>query len=203
MLIRQSVSTGKKMKIPKTFLLLVFIFLPLFAEESSFSGSYEDGNRLIDEGRCLEAEKLSTFLLEQNPSDPNAELLITRSWLCLGKDENRRKNHARAIQYLLKAQKHWPLNTEIKSELDAAYQGQKRKIVLPTAFHGTPTNSQIDRSQGDQLKEIKELLNEILNTLKESKSDESKRERNEMIFYSLVVAGIFLNLLFKIRSRKF
>lgn len=184
------------------FVLLIAFHSVLLSEERAFSGSYEDGIRLIYENRCLDAENLATILIEKNPADPNAELLITRAWICLGREENKRKNYPRAIAYLLKAQKHWPLNSEIKSELEAAYQGKKRKVFIPTGYRGSQTNPHPDQNQSQHISEIKELLKEILTSMKLSEKTDERRDLIQIILFGLIAFGIFTNLFIKIRSNR-
>ncbi|PJZ29507.1 hypothetical protein CH378_12545 [Leptospira kmetyi] len=149
-------------------IILAFVLTQgIFSEDYIMAGSHEDGERLLEEKQFSRAEHLAISLLTNNPSDPKAEFLLTRSWIGLGREEKKRGNYDRAKQFLQKAYLKWPLNQELKAEIETISKKANQRNFTQTSFgkgSGSHSNtvilldSEIYRSVAD----IKEELNSIL-----------------------------------------
>ncbi|WP_078129802.1 tetratricopeptide repeat protein [Leptospira alexanderi] len=186
-----------------SLLFLTLLTKGIFSEEI-MSGSHEDGERFLEEKQYSQAEQLAVSLLSNNPSDPKAEFILTRAWIGLGREEVKKANYERAKQFLQKAYLKWPLNQELKSELE-----NLRKIPNQRNFHQTTfgkalgsniiilLDSEIYRSIQDVKEELNSILLQTRSFNQESEKVSSKERFYQTALICLAVLSM-LNLIFTI-----
>ncbi|WP_061216585.1 tetratricopeptide repeat protein, partial [Leptospira weilii] len=151
-------------------LLLFILSFGLLSEENVIAGTHEDGERLLEESQYTKAENLAISLLTNNPSDPKAEFILTRAWIGIANEEKKRGNYDRAKQFFQKAYLKWPLNQELKAEMENLRKMPNQTRFGQTSFGkslGLPNtvillDSEIYRS----VQNIREELNSILSQIK-------------------------------------
>ncbi|TGK04905.1 hypothetical protein EHO59_08625 [Leptospira semungkisensis] len=106
-------------------LLSFYISFSLYSQPLSESETswIKEGEILIETKQFLEAEKLANSILGSNPSDLKAEFLLTRAWIGLGKEEGKKGNLSSAKEYLEKAYEKWPLNEDLRKEIQELEKG--------------------------------------------------------------------------------
>ncbi|WP_078127760.1 tetratricopeptide repeat protein, partial [Leptospira alexanderi] len=187
-------------------ILIIFFLLPqtVFSEEV-ISGSHESGKKFIEEKRFLEAEKLAVSLLTNNPSDVNAEYILTSAWVGLGREEAKKGNLEKAVELLQKARQKWPFDQELKKEIELLGNISSRKNVSANSFQNRKSsNSQsiilIDTDLLNSIQNLKSELNLTLTNLKETSSYKkelesfSKKEKLYFSFISILTLVSFCNL---------
>ncbi|MCG6192956.1 tetratricopeptide repeat protein [Leptospira sp. FAT2] len=151
-------------------LLLLILSFGLSSEENVIAGSHEDGEKLLEENQYIKAESLAISLLTNNPSDPKAEFILTRAWIGIAKEEKKRGNYDRAKQFFQKAYLKWPLNQELKAEIESIGKRAHQRSINPTSYN--PSSRQgntiilLDSEIYGSIQEIKEELNFILSQSK-------------------------------------
>ncbi|TGM60157.1 tetratricopeptide repeat protein [Leptospira adleri] len=184
-------------------ILFLILSFGLSSKENVMAGSHEDGERLLEESQYSKAESLAISLLTNNPSDPKAEFILTRAWIGIAREEKKRGNYDRAKQFFQKAYLKWPLNQELKSEIENLRKMPSQRSFGQASFgkssSGSSTVILLDSEIYRSVADIKEELNSILLQTK------SYREQNEILssketFYQtvIVVLGLFssMNLIF-------
>ncbi|PJZ53958.1 hypothetical protein [Leptospira adleri] len=183
-------------------ILFLILSFGLSSKENVMAGSHEDGERLLEESQYSKAESLAISLLTNNPSDPKAEFILTRAWIGIAREEKKRGNYDRAKQFFQKAYLKWPLNQELKSEIENLRKMPSQRSFGQASFgksSGSNTVILLDSEIYRSVQDIKEELNSILLQTK------SYREQNEILssketFYQtvIVVLGLFssMNLIF-------
>ncbi|WP_232380754.1 Tom20 family protein [Leptospira ainlahdjerensis] len=165
------------------------------------AGSHEDGERLLEESQYSKAESLAISLLTNNPSDPKAEFILTRAWIGIASEEKKRGNYDRAKQFFQKAYLKWPLNQELKSEIENLRKMPRQRDFGQTSFgKGTGSNTVIllDSEIYRSVQDIKEELNSILLQTKATNVSSEKTFSNERIYQIalILIGGIsLLNLI--------
>lgn len=164
--------------------LLFYIFI-LFLYSISLSIHAEEGSKtdskieiLLSEGKYSEAEKLATSALEADPTDSKAEFSLTKAWIGLGKEAKEKKNWKVARAYFEKAFAKWPLNSELRKELE------QKTIQTERVFH-TPDKVKLDQ-------ETLDTLNETLQHLKSI--DSQLKQKEKATFFSTQIVGILILL---------
>ncbi|TGK18865.1 tetratricopeptide repeat protein [Leptospira stimsonii] len=171
--------------------------------EDVLSGSHEDGEKLLEEKQYSQAEKLAVSLLTNNPSDPKAEFILTRAWIGLGREEAKRGNFERGKQFLQKAYLKWPLNQELKSEIENISKRAHQRNMNPASYNAGSRQGNtvilLDSEIYSSIQDIKEELNFILlqsKSFREGTEQFASKER----FYQMAIAalGIFslMNVVF-------
>lgn len=192
----------------KTLIYLTFLIsfpLPknVFSEE--LTGSHENAKTFIEEKRYLEAEKLAVSLLTNNPSDVNAEYILTFAWVGLGREEAKKGNLEKAVELLQKARQKWPFDQELKKEIELLGNISSRKNVPSNSFQNRKSsNSQsiilIDTDLLNSIQNLKSELNLTLTNLKETSSYNkelesfSKKEKLYLGFILILTLVSFCNL---------
>ncbi|MBW0434987.1 tetratricopeptide repeat protein [Leptospira yasudae] len=174
--------------------------------EDILSGGHEDGERLLEEKQYSQAEKLATSLLSNNPSDPKAEFILTRAWIGLGRDEVKNGNIDRGKQFLQKAYLKWPLNQELKSEIETISKKANQRSITQTSFGkstGASSNTIIllDSEIYRSIEEIKAALNSILSQTRTFNRENEQAASKERFYQTaLICLTIFstLNLILTI-----
>ncbi|MBM9499021.1 tetratricopeptide repeat protein [Leptospira sp. 201903071] len=186
-----------------SLLFLIFSF-GLFSEENVMAGSHEDGERLLEESQYSKAENLAISLLTNNPSDPKAEFILTRAWIGIAREEKKRGNYDRAKQFFQKAYLKWPLNQELKSEIENLRKMPSQRGVGQTSFgkgSGSNTVILLDSEIYRSIQDIKEELNSILPQTR-SYHQENEKSHSKEKFYQIAVILLtifsILNLIFTI-----
>lgn len=164
--------------------------------EDVLSGSHEDGEKLLEEKQYSQAEKLAVSLLTNNPSDPKAEFILTRAWIGLGREEAKKGNFERGKQLLQKAYLKWPLNQELKSEIETLGKRANQRSINPTSFHNQNVRQGntiilLDSEIYGSIQEIKEELNFILLQSKSFREDTEQFASKER-FYQMVIGSLVL-----------
>lgn len=190
------------------FLTFFLFSLSVLSQDSSFSGSHEDGFKLLEEKRFHEAEKLALSLLASNPSDPKAELILANSMIGLGREESSKRNYFRAVELLQKASLKFPFDQSLKDEITSLRKKATNRNFNQTSFNPHLRGSEnVDSGNYSNLIiSITELNSTIKRLLefekqKEVNSNFSKIER--IIIYAfgfLTLFLVFLNLLFLKKS---
>ncbi|TGM11008.1 tetratricopeptide repeat protein [Leptospira stimsonii] len=189
-------------------LLFLILSLGLSSEENYMAGSHEDGERLLEESQYSKAENLAISLLTNNPSDPKAEFILTRAWIGLAREEKKRGNYDRAKQFFQKAYLKWPLNQELKAEIENLRKIPSQRGIGQASFGRTSgsntvilLDSEIYRSVEDLKEELKSIY---LQTRAHNAENSSAKDRIYQI--ALISIGVisFLNLImnFMIWRRK-
>lgn len=170
------------------------------------AGSHEDGERLLEESQYGKAESLAVSLLTNNPSDPKAEFILTRAWIGIAREEKKRGNYDRSKQFFQKAYLKWPLNQELKSEIESLRKMPNQRSFGQATFSkssGSNTVILLDSEIYRSVENIKAELNSILSIARANKEENSLFEWNEeKRFYqvSLIILAIIsmFNLIFTI-----
>ncbi|EMJ59827.1 lipopolysaccharide assembly protein LapB [Leptospira sp. P2653] len=182
--------------------LALFLFIlsfGLLSEENVIAGTHEDGERFLEESQYTKAENLAISLLTNNPSDPKAEFILTRAWIGIAREERKRGNYDRAKQFFQKAYLKWPLNQELKAEME-----NLRKMPNQTRFGQTPftkssgTNTVIllDSETYRSVQNIREELNSILLQIKTNNVENDSSKDRIYQFAFMFIGGIsLLNLI--------
>ncbi|PJZ51482.1 hypothetical protein [Leptospira adleri] len=177
---------------------LLFLSFGLFSEENVMAGSHEDGERLLEESQYSKAESLAISLLTNNPSDPKAEFILTRAWIGIAREEKKRGNYDRAKQFFQKAYLKWPLNQELKSEIENLRKmPSQRGFGQASLGKGSGSNtvilldSEIYRSVAD----IKEELNSILLQTRTYHQENEKVNSKEKYYQAALVTLAIISFL--------
>ncbi|MBW0435202.1 tetratricopeptide repeat protein [Leptospira yasudae] len=183
-------------------LLFLILSFGLFSEENVMAGSHEDGERLLEESQYSKAESLAISLLTNNPSDPKAEFILTRAWIGIAREEKKRGNYDQAKQFFQKAYLKWPLNQELKSEIENLRKLPSQRSFGQTSFGkalGSNTVILLDSEIYRSVQEIKEELNSILlQTRTYNQENEKSNSKEKYYQISVLVLAIFsvLNFIF-------
>ncbi|MBM9500716.1 tetratricopeptide repeat protein [Leptospira sp. 201903071] len=189
--------------LPYSLLFLILSF-GLFPEENVMAGSHEDGERLLEENQYSKAESLAISLLTNNPSDPKAEFILTRAWIGIAKEEKKRGNYDRAKQFFQKAYLKWPLNQELKSEIENLRKMPSQRSLGQTSFgkgSGSNTVILLDSEIYRSVQEIKDELNSILLQTRGYNQENEKsnsKEKYYQVAIILLTAFSSLNLILTI-----
>ncbi|WP_061230783.1 tetratricopeptide repeat protein [Leptospira weilii] len=184
-----------------SLLFLTLLTKGIFSEEI-MSGSHEDGERFLEEKQYSQAEQLAVSLLSNNPSDPKAEFILTRAWIGLGREEVKKANYERAKQFLQKAYLKWPLNQELKSELENLRKIPNQKSFHQTTFgkaSGSNTVILLDSEIYSSVQDIKKELNTILiqsRSFNQENVNLSSKEKFYQISITVLVCISALNSIF-------
>lgn len=158
--------------------------------EDVLSGSHEDGEKLLEEKQYSQAEKLAVSLLTNNPSDPKAEFILTRAWIGLGREEAKRGNFERGKQFLQKAYLKWPLNQELKSEIESIGKRAYQRNMNSASYNSGPRQGNtvilLDSEIYRSIQDIKEELNFILLQSKSLREDNERSVSKER-FYQIAI----------------
>ncbi|RHX87138.1 tetratricopeptide repeat protein [Leptospira stimsonii] len=183
-------------------LLFIILSFGLSSEENVMAGSHEDGERLLEESQYAKAENLAISLLTNNPSDPKAEFILTRAWIGLAREEKKRGNYDRAKQFFQKAYLKWPLNQELKAEIENLRKIPSQRNFGQSGFgKGSSSNTVIllDSEIYRSVQDIKEELNSILLQSKVF-NQENERISSKEKFYQIALICLTLfslaNLIF-------
>ncbi|TGL65962.1 tetratricopeptide repeat protein [Leptospira sarikeiensis] len=146
-------------------ILVFFMFsLDTFSNDISESSWVQEGEKLIEEKRFSEAEKLANSILESDPSNNKAELILTQAWIGLGSEERKKGNLASARSYFDKAYEKWPLNETLQSELAELKNQRVRKTTQTfNNLKRTEEHSELKESLNSLKQEINLLRNELEN----------------------------------------
>ncbi|AGS80533.1 tetratricopeptide repeat protein [Leptospira alstonii] len=188
------------------FFLFTFSF-GIFSQDNDYSGSHENGKKLLEEKRYSEAEKLAISLLSNNPSDHHAEYLLSSAWVGLGREEANKGNHIQAIELLQKARQKWPFDQELKTEIDLLRTTSTQKKLSSSSSQnrkssGSQTVILLDSEIYRSINDLKSELHSTLSNLKETgsyrkESDSfSKREKLYLGIISGFALVSLLNLVF-------
>lgn len=188
-------------------LIPVFLFTfssQAFPQDSGYFGSHEDGKKLLEEKKYSEAEKLALSLLTNNPSDPNAEYLLSSAWVGLGREEANKGNLDKAISLLQKARQKWPFDQELKKEIELLGNISSRKNIQSNSSQnrksaGSQTVVLLDSELFRSIEDIKEELNTILLQTKSFREGNEPFSSKETFYQiSIVVLAFFsvLNFIF-------
>ncbi|WP_061235388.1 tetratricopeptide repeat protein [Leptospira weilii] len=184
-----------------SLLFLTLLTKGIFSEEI-ISGSHEDGERFLEEKQYSQAEQLAVSLLSNNPSDPKAEFILTRAWIGLGREEAKKANYEGAKQFLQKAYLKWPLNQELKSELENLRKTPSQRSFHQTTFgkaSGSNTVILLDSEIYSSVQDIKKELNTILiqsRSFNQENVNLSSKEKFYQISITVLVCISALNSIF-------
>lgn len=172
----------------------------IFSEDQTFSGGHEDAKKLLEEKRYLEAEKLAFLLLTNNPSDVNAEYILTSAWVGLGREEVKKGNVDKAIELLKKASLKWPFDQELKKEIELLSSISFKKNVSSTSSHIHDKNYAMFILVKETYDSIQELKLEIHSLANNKESDYYRQElasssRREIIYVIIISAITLVSLL--------
>ncbi|PJZ29478.1 hypothetical protein [Leptospira kmetyi] len=191
-----------------SYISLLFLLLSygLFSQDSMIPGSHEDGEKLLEEKQYSQAEKLAVHLLTNNPSDPKAEFILTRAWIGIGREEAKKGSFDRAKLFLQKAYSKWPLNQELKSEIESISKKANQRSLTNTSFskgHASNSNTIIllDSELYRSIENLKEELNSLYLQTQTNKNENSNVASREKFYQtSILVLILFsaLNLMFTI-----
>ncbi|PJZ60805.1 hypothetical protein [Leptospira adleri] len=186
-------------------ILFLILSFGLSSEENVMAGSHEDGERLLEESQYSKAESLAISLLTNNPSDPKAEFILTRAWIGLAREEKKRGNYDRAKQFFQKAYLKWPLNQELKSEIENLRKMPSQRGFGQAGFGkssgGSNTVILLDSEIYRSVADIKEELNSILlqsRTYNQENENSNSKEKYYQI--TILVLALFssANLVFTV-----
>ncbi|WP_061236422.1 tetratricopeptide repeat protein [Leptospira santarosai] len=183
-------------------LLLLILSFGLSSEENVMAGSHEDGERLLEESQYAKAESLAISLLTNNPSDPKAEFILTRAWIGLAREEKKRGNYDRAKQFFQKAYLKWPLNQELKAEIENLRKMPSQRNFGQSGFgkgSGSNTVILLDSEIYRSVQDIKEELNSMYRQTQSHNNERSNFSSREMFYrISILVLSCFsvLNFIF-------
>ncbi|WP_139357285.1 tetratricopeptide repeat protein, partial [Leptospira alexanderi] len=185
--------------------LLISFPLPknVFSEE--ITGSHENAKTFLEEKRYLEAEKLAVSLLTNNPSDVNAEYILTSAWVGLGREEAKKGNLEKAVELLQKARQKWPFDQELKKEIELLGNISSRKSIQSNSSQNRKTtgsqtvillDSELFRSINDLKSELHTTLSNLkeINSYKKELESFSKKEKLYFSFISILTLVSFCNL---------
>ncbi|UPY81184.1 tetratricopeptide repeat protein (plasmid) [Leptospira weilii] len=183
--------------------LALFLFIlsfGLLSEENVIAGTHEDGERFLEESQYTKAENLAISLLTNNPSDPKAEFILTRAWIGIAREERKRGNYDRAKQFFQKAYLKWPLNQELKAEMENLRKMPNKTRFGQTSFGKSlgPPNTVIllDSEIYRSVQNIREELNSILSQIKTNNVENDSSKDRIYQFAFMFIGGIsLLNLI--------
>lgn len=163
------------------------------------AGSHEDGERLLEESQYSKAESLAISLLTNNPSDPKAEFILTRAWIGIAREEKRRGNYDRAKQFFQKAYLKWPLNQELKAEIENLRKMPSQRSFGQANFGKRSSSSNtvilLDSEIYRSVADIKEELNSILlQTRSYSQENEKSNSKEKYYQITIILLTIFTSL---------
>ncbi|EMO89146.1 hypothetical protein LEP1GSC024_1891 [Leptospira noguchii str. 2001034031] len=172
----------------------------IFSEDQTFSGGHEDAKKLLEEKRYLEAEKLAISLLTNNPSDVNAEYILTSAWVGLGREEVKKGNVDKAIELLKKASLKWPFDQDLKKEIELLGSISFKKNVSSPSSHIYDKNYAMFILVKETYDSIQELKLEIHSLANNKESDYYRQElasssRREIIYVIIISAITLVSLL--------
>ncbi|UOG50881.1 tetratricopeptide repeat protein [Leptospira noguchii] len=175
-------------------LILLLLVKDTFSED--MSGGHEDAKKLLEEKRYLEAEKLAITLLTNNPSDVNAEYILTSAWVGLGREEVKKGNVDKAIELLKKASLKWPFDQDLKKEIDLLSSISFKKNVSShnRRSNGSQSIILLDSELFRSVDDLKSELHSTISNLKETNSYNKEQEsfsKKEILFLGLF---LFLTL---------
>ncbi len=175
-------------------LILLLLVKDTFSED--MSGGHEDAKKLLEEKRYLEAEKLAITLLTNNPSDVNAEYILTSAWVGLGREEVKKGNVDKAIELLKKASLKWPFDQELKKEIELLSSISFKKNVSShnRRSNGSQSIILLDSELFRSVDDLKSELHSTISNLKETNSYNKEQEsfsKKEILFLGLF---LFLTL---------
>ncbi|WP_408605330.1 tetratricopeptide repeat protein [Leptospira alstonii] len=193
-----------------SILIPVFLFTfssGIFSQDSDYSGSHENGKKLLEEKRYSEAEKLAISLLSNNPSDHHAEYLLSSAWVGLGREEAQKGNFEKAIAILQKARQKWPFDQELKKEIEllgniSIQKSKNQSSSQNRKPSGPQTVILLDAELYRSIDNLKSELHSTLSNLKEinsanKESDSfSKKETFYLGIISVLALVSLLNLVF-------
>lgn len=163
------------------------------------SGSHEDGERFLEEKQYSQAEKLAASLLTNNPSDPKAEFILTRAWIGLGREETKKGNFDRAKQFLQKAYLKWPLNQELKLEIEAISKKANQRSITQTSYGKNPSSTNtiilLDSEIYRSIQDIKEELNTVYLQTQSYKNESSNFSSRERFYQTSIIVLILFSVL--------
>ncbi|MBM9578369.1 tetratricopeptide repeat protein [Leptospira sp. 201903070] len=179
-------------------LLLLILSFGLSSEENVMAGSHEDGERLLEESQYAKAESLAISLLTNNPSDPKAEFILTRAWIGLAREEKKRGNYDRAKQFFQKAYLKWPLNQELKAEIENLRKMPSQRNFAQSGFgkgSGSNTVILLDSEIYRSVQDLKEELNSILlQTKTYNHENETSHSKEKYYQIAIILLTIFSSL---------
>ncbi|UOG51027.1 tetratricopeptide repeat protein [Leptospira noguchii] len=179
-------------------LILLLLVKDTFSED--MSGGHEDAKKLLEEKRYLEAEKLAITLLTNNPSDVNAEYILTSAWVGLGREEIKKGNVDKAIELLKKASLKWPFDQELKKEIELLGSISFKKNVSSPSSHIHDKNYAMFILVKETYDSIQELKLEIHSLANNKESDYYRQElasssKREIIYVIIISAITLVSLL--------
>lgn len=163
------------------------------------SGGHENAKKLLEEKRYLDAEKFAFSLLTNNPSDVNAEYILTSAWVGLGREEVKKGNFDKAIELLKKASLKWPFDQDLKKEIELLSSISFKKNV-PSQYRKPNTQSIIllDSELFRSIDDLKSELHSTISNLKETNSYNKEQEsfsKKEILFLGLILIFTFVSSL--------
>ncbi|WP_061224363.1 hypothetical protein [Leptospira weilii] len=183
----------------KLSLFLFILSFGLLSEENVIAGTHEDGERLLEESQYTKAENLAISLLTNNPSDPKAEFILTRAWIGIAREERKRGNYDQAKRFFQKAYLKWPLNQELKAEMENLRKMPNQTRFGQTSFaksSGTNTVILLDSETYRSVQNIREELNSILLQIKTNNVENDSSKDRIYQFAFMFIGGIsLLNLI--------
>ncbi|TGK15747.1 tetratricopeptide repeat protein [Leptospira stimsonii] len=183
-------------------LLLLNLSFGLYSEENFMAGSHEDGERLLEESQYSKAENLAISLLTNNPSDPKAEFILTRAWIGLAREEKKRGNYDRAKQFFQKAYLKWPLNQELKAEIENLRKMPSQRGIGQASFGKSSGSNTVILLDSEIYRSVQDIKDELKSIFLQTRSYREQNERfsSKEKFYQtvIVVLGLFslMNLVF-------
>ncbi|EMM99345.1 hypothetical protein LEP1GSC035_1964 [Leptospira noguchii str. 2007001578] len=169
----------------------------IFSEDQTFSGGHEDAKKLLEEKRYLDAEKLAFSLLTNNPSDVNAEYILTSAWVGLGREEVKKGNVDKAIELLKKASLKWPFDQELKKEIELLGSISFKKNVSSHIHDKNYAMFILVKETYDSIQELKLEIHSLANN-KESdyyRQELASSSRREIIYVIIISAITLVSLL--------
>ncbi|WP_370602231.1 tetratricopeptide repeat protein [Leptospira kirschneri] len=173
----------------------------IFSEDQTFSGGHEDAKKLLEEKRYLDAEKLAFSLLTNNPSDVNAEYILTSAWVGLGREEVKKGNFDKAIELLKKASLKWPFDQDLKKEIELLSSISFKKNVSSHSSQYRRSNASqtvilLDSELFRSIDDLKLELHSTISNLKETNSYNKEQEsfsKKEILFLGLILIFTFVS----------
>ncbi|WP_061236524.1 hypothetical protein [Leptospira santarosai] len=146
---------------------------------------------------------LAGSLFKSNPIDRKVKLILTRAWIGLGREKAKRGNFEKGKQFLQKAYLKWPLNQELKSEIESIGKRAHQRNMNPASYNsgsrqGNAVNL-LDSEIYSSIQDIKEELNFILlqsKSLREDNGQLSSKERIYQMGIGILAVFSLANLLF-------
>jgi tetratricopeptide (TPR) repeat protein len=127
----------------------------------------DKADELLRESRFEESEAYARSVLNDNPNDSKAEFILTQSWIGLGRVEKTRGHFAKAKDYFEKAYFLWPLNQEIKFEIEDLQNKIKSSKNYSSHHESKAHSNTVVLIDPGSLKSVEEMRDELSIILKD------------------------------------